>query len=132
MLKAVKKFFTTIKGKKVAQSQREESFVNYDVKRKIIDNYRQKYNISLLVETGTFLGDTIDYFKHKFNKLYSIELSEDLAARAVKRFEAQNNVSIIQGDSGKVLETLIPSLKEPALFWLDGHYSSEFFHNGEY
>ena len=33
------------------------------------------------------------------------------------------NVELIQGDSGEELASLVTSLKGPALFWLDGHYS---------
>ncbi len=132
MLNTVKKLFGKLKIKKVTQIVQEETLIDYETKRKIIDDYRQQYNLNVLVETGTFLGDTIEYFKNKFDELYSIELSKELAIRAMKRFETDKNISIIQGDSGIIFETLIPSLNSPALFWIDGHYSSEFFHNGEF
>lgn len=84
------------------------------------------------METGTFLGDTIEFLKAKFNFLFSIELSEELATRAKIRFKDDKNIKILNGDSGAVLEKLVPELNEPTLFWLDGHYSSEFYLNGEY
>lgn len=105
---------------------------SYEEKRAIIDFYRKKFETKILVETGTFLGDTVDYFKDKFVNVYSIELSKELAEKAIKRFEGQNSIKILQGDSGEVLNTLLPKFSEPVLFWLDGHYSSEFFLNGEY
>lgn len=104
----------------------------YERKREIIDGFRQKFSLNVLVETGTFMGDTVEYFRGIFSKVYSIELSEELAAKAKLRFSASRNVEIIQGDSGEVLARLVKGFREPALFWLDGHYSSEFFHNGEY
>lgn len=105
---------------------------SYEVKRAIIDGYRNEFEIELFVETGTFLGDTVDYFKNKFEKVYSIELSEELAGRAVERFKSEKKVKIIQGDSGVVLHDLVNQFSKPAIFWLDGHYSSEFFLGNEY
>ena len=35
-----------------------------------------------------------------------------------------DEISIIQGDSGKILNSITNKLKKPAIFWLDGHYSS--------
>lgn len=103
-----------------------------DEKREVIDSFRKRYKIKVMVETGTFLGDTVDFFKNKFDSLISIELSEELAKKAVKRFEANENVKIIQGDSGIVLTPLLLEINEKVLFWLDGHYSSEFFVNDEF
>jgi hypothetical protein len=101
-------------------------------KREIIEWYRKKFEPKIFVETGTFLGDTIEYFKNNFEKLISIELSEELARKATQRFFEDKHVKIIQGDSGVVLSSLMFELKSPVLFWLDGHYSSEFFINGEF
>lgn len=106
--------------------------ISYDQKRLIIDFYRIKYDLKNFVETGTFLGDTIFYFKNKFQNLYSIELSCKLADRAKQRFSSDENILIIQGDSPIELHKLKDLLHEKTLYWLDGHYSSEFFYNGEY
>jgi hypothetical protein len=95
-------------------------------------SYKDKYGLTTLVETGTFLGDTVEFFKSKFKQVFSIELSSELAEKAIKRFEKDDNVRIIQGDSGEVLTSLVRQISSPALFWLDGHYSSEFFVNDEY
>ena len=105
---------------------------SYEAKREVINSYRVKYSINQFVETGTFLGDTIEYFKNSFTKLISIELAADLAERARKRFEKDEQVTILSGDSGKILKEMVKSFSEPILFWLDGHYSSEFFLGEEY
>lgn len=105
---------------------------SYDEKREIIETYRRIYALKIMVETGTFLGDTIHHFKNNFDTLISIELSEDLADKAAKRFSTDKNVTIIQGDSGIILSTLMAELNKPILFWLDGHYSSEFFIGEEF
>lgn len=107
--------------------QRNRRMPSYEEKRKIIDGYRQRFSLSTMVETGTYLGDTIEYFSDKFSRLYSIELSEQLFADAVKRFAGRDHIRILQGDSGQVLQALVKEINSPALFWLDGHYSYKFF-----
>lgn len=92
-----------------------------------IDRVRKAYRLTTLVESGTFLGDTIAHFKDLFPRLYSIELQTDLYNAARKRFAGDMNVTIIQGDSEQMMKGLMPELEAPALFWLDGHYSSEFY-----
>lgn len=101
-------------------------------KRSVIEFYRKIFEPKVMVETGTFFGDTIEYFKSKFETLYSIELSEELAERAVKRFANDMQVKIVQGDSGIVLKSILSEINSPVLFWLDGHYSSEFYIKGEF
>ena len=93
------------------------------VKQKAISFYRDKYHTPVLVETGTFLGDMVEAQKQHFRQVYSIELSKKLYSRAIKRFKDQPNIVLLQGDSGVRLKEITTQLKEPALFWLDGHYS---------
>ena len=100
---------------------------SYKKKRSILEKYRKNYDPKILVETGTFLGDTVEFFKKKFDHVYSIELSEELFREAKKRFVNDINVTILQGDSGEVLKNLVMAINAPALFWLDGHYSYEFY-----
>lgn len=93
------------------------------VKQNNISYYRQKFGYSVLVETGTFLGDTVYAQKSFFKEIFSIELSKDLFDKAKHRFRQDSNVTIINGDSGNVISELIRKITEPAVFWLDGHYS---------
>lgn len=105
---------------------------HYDEKRAILLSYKNKYNLNTFIESGTFLGGTIDSLKNNFGKLYSIELSNELARKAMERFKAVPNVTIVQGDSGTVIRQLLDTISDPCLFWLDGHYSSEFFVGSDY
>ena len=96
----------------------------HEVKQGIIERYSKEYRLTTLVETGTYLGDMIEAMRRVFRRIYSIELGEDLWEKANARFAAFPNIKIIQGDSAKVLKKVILELEEPALFWLDGHYSA--------
>jgi hypothetical protein len=65
----------------------------------------------------------VEALKSRFDRVYSIELSERLYFEAVEKFRADTNVFILHGDSAAVLSEIIPPMKGPVLFWLDAHYS---------
>lgn len=94
------------------------------VKVRNILAYSDLCGARILVETGTLYGGTVAATKDYFRRVYSIELDPDLVAAARNRFDADQHVSIIQGDSGEVLPALLPELPpKPVCFWLDGHHS---------
>lgn len=94
------------------------------IKRIVIKKYANKYKSKILIETGTYLGDTVDYFKNNFEKIFSIELDNNLYVNAQNRFKKDKNINILKGDSGKVLPTILSGINKPVIFWLDGHYSA--------
>lgn len=95
------------------------------VKQRILQKYAKEFNLKVLVETGTYYGDMIEAQLNYFDKIYSIELSPTLFSYAAERFRLKPNVEVIQGDSGIEIKKIMKDLKQPALFWLDGHYSSD-------
>jgi hypothetical protein len=93
------------------------------IKHNTIREYGRRFRCEVLVETGTFMGNTLWEMKDRFRRLYSIELSTELHANAVKRFAEVPQVRLLQGDSATVLPKLIGELDGRTLFWLDGHFS---------
>lgn len=93
------------------------------VKIEAIKKYAKKFSLSTLVETGTYLGATIDATKETFRKIISVELDTALHERAKRKFSKFEHILLIQGDSGEVLPSLLTDLTHPCLFWLDGHFS---------
>jgi len=83
----------------------------------------QRFGLDTLVETGTYLGDTVATLRPRFRRVISIELSAQLAAAASERFTATPGVTILEGDSAQLLPSVLADLNGPALFWLDGHWS---------
>lgn len=102
------------------------------VKQDAIRYYQKKYSINILVETGTFRGEMVYAQRNDFSKIYSIELSEELCRLAQKRLKKYGHIEILQGDSGKMLKQLVEKISEPAIFWLDGHYSGFETAKGDY
>ena len=114
-------------GKKQLEEWEKRNYlgpVPHLVKQNTICEYQKMHAINILVETGTYLGDMVEAQKAIFNKIISIELAIDLFERAKKRFKNDQNVIIVQGDSGNLLHKIISDIDEPAIFWLDGHYSA--------
>lgn len=95
----------------------------HEVKQANLRRLALTYQIPLMVETGTYAGDMVAAMQAQFERLISIELSEQLHREAVARFSHLPHVEILQGDSGRVLAELCPKLSGRVLFWLDGHYS---------
>ena len=92
------------------------------VKQRMLRDRRQ-FNLRILIETGTYLGDMVEAMKRDFDEILSIS-PQTLYERARRRFEGVSHVHIIQGDSARELGRLTKTLTRPALFWLDGHYSA--------
>jgi hypothetical protein len=95
----------------------------HQLKQRIIAEIQKQTRYQLLIETGTYLGDMVAAQRRRFKQIYSIELGEDLYAAAVQKFARYPHIKILQGDSSDVLPKLMPGIIEPAIFWLDGHYS---------
>jgi len=79
---------------------------------------------TLLVETGTFVGDMVNDHLDVFDYIISIELSFELFCRSSIRFKYNDKVLLAFGSSPVVLKTLLPQIKkQPVIYWLDAHYS---------
>jgi len=94
-------------------------------KRAVLSALATKFSVNVFVETGTYYGDTSAYMAEFVSEIHSIELSEQLARLAQKKFALNSKVHIHQGDSGAVLSEVMNSLKERALVFLDAHYSRD-------
>lgn len=93
------------------------------VKRRVIRDYAKRFGTRTFVETGTYLGDMLAAMSRRFDDLYSVELSEGFFEKATARFARKGHIHLRRGDSGQVLPQILAELRQPALFWLDAHYS---------
>jgi len=95
----------------------------HEVKQACVIDHRQRFDCRVLIETGTYHGDMVEAVRRHFDRVVSIELGADLHAAAVRRFRRASNVEFLLGDSAEVLPQVLRDLREPAVFWLDGHFS---------
>lgn len=93
------------------------------VKLAVIRNNIPAPHPRVFIETGTYHGDTVAAVMDKYASVISIEVDEALHKKACVRFVADKNVRIVHGDCAKEMPTILATLHEPAVFWLDGHYS---------
>lgn len=93
------------------------------IKQEVLKHYANQYKLKILIETGTYHGDMVEAMKGQFQRIFTIELADQLFEQAVKKFNKDKHIEVIHGDSGVELKRLMQRIHEPALFWLDGHYS---------
>jgi glycosyltransferase involved in cell wall biosynthesis len=80
---------------------------------------RDTLSIKTFVETGTHVGNTAKWAAKHFDRVITIEVSEDLHCRAKKELCELPNVDLRLGPSPTILRSIVETLKAPALFWLD-------------
>jgi hypothetical protein len=103
----------------------------YAIKRHTLREYARRFGLRILVETGTFYGDTSFALRNNFQRIVSIELDQALYERAKERLQPYKQITVLQGDSGKVIARVMGEISEPVLFWLDAHYSGGITARGE-
>lgn len=96
---------------------------HYFIKRKILKRYAKDYNIEVFVETGTGGGGTTYFLRNEFKKLYTIEFADHIFLQGKAKLKDEKNIIPLHGDSAEVLSNILKTLDQPALFWLDAHYS---------
>jgi len=90
-------------------------------KRAILASYAVRYQLGVLIETGTCNGDCLLTLKGLFWHCVSIELDEKQYDFTLQKLAPYPHLYLLQGDSAILLPKILAELKEPALFWLDAH-----------
>ena len=103
----------------------------YLLKRGLIARLAARSGSKILVETGTYMGDTPWQLRHLFDKVWSVEVHPPLAELARERFKSIPQVSIVEADSRHALKEIVPQIDKPVIYWLDGHYSGGLTGMGE-
>lgn len=93
-------------------------------KRHYLASWAEATGCQVFVETGTYNGKTARFMSSRCRNCYTIEHSRDLYLEAKALCAGHDNVELFHGDSAEVLPTVLAKISEPALFWLDAHYSS--------
>ena len=89
----------------------------------LILGIQQRNGIDHFIETGTFRGGTAAWAAGHFRQVITIEMSAAIHAAFKERFAALTNVRAIGGDSRAALGEVVAGLVQPAIFWLDAHWS---------
>lgn len=110
---------------RTAQSQNQGNPVAppHVVKLRAVLDHARRFGLATLIETGTYEGEMARKCSPHFRRVVTIELDPGLARAAARRLARLGNVEVIEGDSAARLPEVLATLREPALFWLDGHFS---------
>lgn len=88
-----------------------------------LQELKNLFAIDTFIETGTWLGVTAEAASNIFDKVFTVELSNELYIDALNRFKNKHSVTILQGNSSEVLSAILRNEVGRILFWLDAHYS---------
>ena len=81
---------------------------------------------AVVIETGTYHGDSSRFFAGAGHPVHTIEVSETLAAQVFTGLR-RIGVTCHRGDSARILPELLATLRDEGVeelnFWLDGHWS---------
>ena len=89
----------------------------------VVDELLSVFPCKYFIETGTYLGATASWAAQRFEKVFTIERSEELWAISKNKFKDLGNVDFLLGDSREQLNELVSQINSPTLFWLDAHWS---------
>ena len=130
-IKNIKRTILMIKETKKRRKMGKIQPPHERIKHEVVKTYAKNFLISIFVETGTYEGEMVNAIRKIFETIYSIELDYELYNSAKEKFSKYNQISIIQGDSSKILPLILSKINQPCLFWLDAHYSGGFTSKGE-
>lgn len=92
-------------------------------KRLHLQGIFQQRRHRVLVESGTYLGGTIQFMLPLAERIISVEIEPRLHEAAKRRFADAANVELHLGDSAELIPQIVAGLDEPPLLWLDGHFT---------
>ena len=95
----------------------------HQIPLRLAEDFARRLDLKAAVETGTYLGDTAAMLRTIFQEVWTIELSEELHARAQQRHASVAGLHFLLGSSADLLPKLVAEIGQPAVFWLDGHWT---------
>jgi hypothetical protein len=88
----------------------------------LVQNFQVNLNkYPIFIESGTYEGKTIFAMENYFEKLYTVEVTKYYYDMVYNKNKPK--ISFLLGDTEEIFPILLPTIEEPAIFFLDGHYS---------
>lgn len=99
--------------------------VYYGIHKPVALKMRDKYNLEIFVETGTWHGDSAIWAAAHFSKVYTIELNLPFLEEFNSLLADFDNIEPIHGNSRTELIPVISKIRRPVLFFLDAHWTGD-------
>lgn len=103
-----------------------ERFHPHTIPLYLVDRLVQVYKPTVFIETGTYLGFTVEAVVDKFECVFTVEVDQRLAQAARWKFAADERVRVVNADSREALKQVLADervVHHRALIWLDAHWS---------
>lgn len=94
----------------------------------IVDNFlmlKNKFNISVAIETGTCLGYTTKWLSDNFKRVKTVEVSPlyyDIAK--TNRLSGKSNIMMVLGKSEEKLKSMLIDTGDDTIIFLDAHWGN--------
>lgn len=100
---------------------------------KTIRNLRIRHSCNVFVETGCFVGNSLNYaLQQGFERLYSCDIDQEMIDHCNYYFRNYKNLTIYKNTSTEFLELLLPQLaQDKIVFYLDAHLPEHDKNNGK-
>ena len=95
------------------------------IPQKLALDLKDTYNLEVFVETGTLIGRSAKWASQHFRYIYTIESDYNIYMIASSDLCKQKNVRCLHGLSQTMLPRALQMFPEPALIWLDAHWSKD-------
>ena len=97
-------------------------YIRMGVPQDLVLSFLEACQITNFVETGTFQGGTTFWAAKHFKRVITLEINPEFSNAVATRKDCPKNIEFLIGDSAELLPRIVPTLKGPTVFWLDGHY----------
>lgn len=91
----------------------------------LVKSLSEKYNLKVLVETGTFAGESALWAANEGLVVHTIEADNDKRTSLIDLFSDKPNIHFYCADSAIYLGKILKGLEKPALIFLDAHDSPD-------
>jgi hypothetical protein len=97
--------------------------IHFSLHDQLLECLKRELPLDVFFETGTFRAGTTRGVAHRFEKVYTVELSPELHRAARDALNAYPNVTALEGSSPAVLRRYRHELADKSvLYWLDAHW----------
>lgn len=89
-----------------------------------VKNLIERFNLKYALETGTHHGNTTKFLASVFEKVFTMELTDQYYQSSKNALEGLTNVTLVQGDTGKDLNVFLDQFPQGirSLAYLDAHW----------
>ena len=83
---------------------------------------KNKFEIKIAVETGTFVGATTTWLSKNFDTVHTTEIKKEYYDQAVSKLIDRTNITFWNNSSTEVLSQILKECNQKTILFLDAHW----------